>query len=220
MLSVHLLSSVNPVTPDAGNRREANKARTRDAVVRAATELLLTEDPDKLTAEKVADAAGISRRTFFNYFPSVDAVFAYQAQTVLDDLRHALAARPHGESLVDGAQAVIDASFPLDALRDAVRTWRVVDTNPAANRYALESSSAAVLDLAQDWTAVRLTAADRDATPLRVSVLTAAFLAAFDTARRAWLAEHPGDIDDAARDDFVRWVCQAIDYLRPAVDAS
>ena len=72
------------VTTAPAGRREANKARTREAVVQAAVELLHTEGLDALTAEKVADAAGISRRTFFNYFPSVEAVFAFQAQQVLD----------------------------------------------------------------------------------------------------------------------------------------
>ncbi len=204
----------------SGGRREANKARTRAAVIAAATTLIQSERMESITAEQVADAAGISRRTFFNYFPSVEAVFASQAQEVIEDLRQALAARPRQESLIDSAHAVIAATFTVEALAEAERMWRVVDGCPGANRYALEAHSASLVDLARDWAAVRLVDAGQDATPLRVAVLTAAAMTAYDVARRAWLAEHTGGVDDAARARFVALQHEAFEYLRPAVEAT
>lgn len=206
------------IIPVAAGRREANKARTREAVVEAATALLQTQGLDSLTAEQVADAAGISRRTFFNYFPSVEAVFAYKAQEVLDALRTALASRPLGEPLVDGANAVVDEMFTATELDDAVRTWLIIDSSPAATRYALEATSESVVALGEQWAKERLQAAAPGTTALRVSVLTTAFIAAFDTARLDWLRRHTPPIDERARAEFVRTVGEAFEYLRPAVE--
>jgi AcrR family transcriptional regulator len=199
-------------------RRAANKVRTREAVVEAAVRLLQRDGLESLTAEKVADEAGISRRTFFNYFPSVEAVYAFQAQQVFDHLRGALAARPVDEPLIDGAKAVVAEVFDADSLADAVRTWRVVDSCPAANRYALEATSDALVELAGEWVKDRLPSDTPQLRRLRVAVLTAACIGAFDVARRDWLDRHAGPVDARARDDFVHTVGTAFEVLRPAVE--
>jgi len=201
-------------------RREANKRRTREAVVQAAERLLQTERLETLTAEKVADAAGISRRTFFNYFPSVEAVYAFQAQQVLEDFRTGLAARPPDEPLVDGAKAVVREVFTVEALAHAVQTWRVVDGSPAANRYVLESTHESVAALGEEWAGDRLRSASAGTTGLRVAVLAAACVAAFDVARRDWLARHDGPVDAAGRTDFIHTVGAAFEVLRPAVETA
>lgn len=209
-----------PTTPTVPiGRREANKVRTREAVVQAAVRLLQAHDLQSLTAEKVAGAAGISRRTFFNYFPSVEAVYAFPAQQVLDDLRVALAARPVDEPLIDGAKAVVADLFRLERLASAVGTWRVVDACPAANRYVLEANSESWVALAEDWAKDRLDAGPPETRRLRIAVLTAASMAAFEVARKDWLDRHPGRIDTRARDDFVATVGVAFEVLRPAVES-
>jgi AcrR family transcriptional regulator len=198
-------------------RREANKLRTRAAVYDALVELLATESIDTLTAERVADVAGISRRTFFNYFPSIEAVLAHRQQEVLDQLRRFLVRRPVGESLLDGAVAAADELFTVDLLTETTRLWQAIDRSPAATRYTLEVSQEVLVDLAHDWVGQR---APFDAEPddLRISVFTAACMAAFDAARRAWLAEHHGPVDAAARDEFLAKVHRAFGYLRPSVE--
>lgn len=61
--------------PDGG-LREARKRRTRRALVEAALDLALDRGLEATTAEDVAQRAGVSARTFFNYFATKDAVFA------------------------------------------------------------------------------------------------------------------------------------------------
>lgn len=51
-----------------------NKARTREAIITALQELLVDRPAEAITIEELAEAAGISRRTFFNYFPGLSAV--------------------------------------------------------------------------------------------------------------------------------------------------
>lgn len=51
-------------------RREENKARTRDAILVAAIELMDRQDFRSTTMAEIARAAGVSTATVFNYFPT------------------------------------------------------------------------------------------------------------------------------------------------------
>lgn len=195
------------------SRREANKARTRAALVAAVYDLVETDGVDALTAERVADAAGISRRTFFNYFSSVDALIAAGADEVLDRVRATLDAQPDGAPLPDAMEAVLRGIFTVELLAEATRSWRIVERIPAARRYALEAHAERVNDFAFDWVRRRL---DTDADPLPRMVCTAVLLTAFDQGRRLWLAGHTGDVDERALEEFLDTVGRAIDVVRPA----
>ena len=56
-----------PTTAEPG-LRERKKAATRQALHEAAVRLAIAHGPDRITVEAVADEAGVSRRTFSNYF--------------------------------------------------------------------------------------------------------------------------------------------------------
>ncbi|MCA9565890.1 MAG: TetR family transcriptional regulator, partial [Myxococcales bacterium] len=60
-------------TSNAG-RRETKKAQTRDALVQAAFELFCEHGYENVTVEAIAERAGVSRRTYFRYFPTKEAV--------------------------------------------------------------------------------------------------------------------------------------------------
>jgi AcrR family transcriptional regulator len=90
--------------------RERKKAETYQALAAAALHLADELGPERVTVEAIADAAGVSPRTFFNYFSSKeDAIVGIppaQSSALLADLL----ARPGDEPPLDALRAVLLAA--------------------------------------------------------------------------------------------------------------
>ncbi|MDQ0676352.1 AcrR family transcriptional regulator [Pseudarthrobacter siccitolerans] len=105
-----VIASGATTTGAAGpSRRELNKAATRQAITDAALALLRSRGPGSFTVEDIADAAGISRRTFFNYFSSTDAALASITHGFLDNAIQQFRLRPADEPVLQSAQAALMA---------------------------------------------------------------------------------------------------------------
>jgi AcrR family transcriptional regulator len=76
--------------------RERKKRQTRDALARAALELFVERGYDETTLAEIADAAGVSTRTIFAYFPSKEDILFSTIDSMCDALAQALAERPAG----------------------------------------------------------------------------------------------------------------------------
>ena len=93
--------------------REIKKTQTRQAIADAAAELFRTRGFDFVTVEEVAQAAQVSKKTVFNYFPTKeDLVFHH-----VDDREAALLAAVR--SCRDGESTLIESfrSLCLDQTR-------------------------------------------------------------------------------------------------------
>jgi AcrR family transcriptional regulator len=94
--------------------RERKKRRTRAAIAEAAKELFAQRGFDAVTVADVAEAADVSEKTVFNYFPSKeDLVFQAGAERQAA-LLEAVRSRPAGSSLVHPFRRMTDAL--LDAV--------------------------------------------------------------------------------------------------------
>jgi AcrR family transcriptional regulator len=77
--------------------RERKKQRTRDAIARAALELFAERGYQETTLAEIAEAADVSTRTIFAYFPSKEDILFCDYAAMRDALARALAERPGGK---------------------------------------------------------------------------------------------------------------------------
>ena len=123
----------------APSRRELNKAATRQAIIDAALALLRSNGPGNFTVEDIADAAGISRRTFFNYFGSTEAAIAAVTFGFLDNLLQQFRLRPAGEPFLESARAtLVELADPM-TVAPLAELYSLGQANPQLSRSELEA---------------------------------------------------------------------------------
>ncbi|MEU6918554.1 TetR family transcriptional regulator [Streptomyces olindensis] len=93
--------------PAAPGLRERKKKATRAALVAAAVRLAAEHGAENVTVDAISEAAGVSARTFFNYFDARDDVFVMIGAESSARVRQAVLAAPPDVP-------------PLEALRDAI----------------------------------------------------------------------------------------------------
>jgi AcrR family transcriptional regulator len=188
---------LEPVEDDAG-LRERKKAATRLALHEAALRLAVADGLDHVTVEAIADAAGVSRRTFSNYFSSKEeALFHGDADWLRRLLAH-LGGRPADEppwtALGRAVEALLAESGEGPDPRWVARR-RQLRSHPGLLAHQVGAYATREAELAAAL-APRLTGADAE---LRAHVLAASFLTVLRVATHHWL-EHP----DARLVDVVR----------------
>ena len=76
-------------------RREDNKRRTREALISTGLAMFRDEGFDQTRVQDIVERVGVSPATFFNYFPTKDAILEAQTELTADLyaalLRHELA---------------------------------------------------------------------------------------------------------------------------------
>jgi AcrR family transcriptional regulator len=75
------------VTSSPISLREKQKHHTRAEIVRAAFELFATHGYEAVSVEMICDTVGISRATFFNYFPQKELILRDIAGTRVEKLK-------------------------------------------------------------------------------------------------------------------------------------
>lgn len=101
-----------------GQRRErADAVRNRQAILDATEQLLRQEDPEQVTVERVAAAAGVSKATVFHRFTNRTGLMEAVMRQRADILAAAVNAGPPplgpGASAVDRLTAFLDAIVDL-----------------------------------------------------------------------------------------------------------
>jgi AcrR family transcriptional regulator len=93
--------AVSTPVPSESGLRERKKERTRQTIVEVALKLFAERGYAETTLAEIADAAEISQSTFFNYFPSKDAVVFALSDQVIDSARERVAGRAEDESTTE-----------------------------------------------------------------------------------------------------------------------
>src|SRR5919201_5865627 len=110
--------------------RERKKAQTRQRISNVATELFVVRGFDNVTVAEVADAAGVSKMTVFNYFPRKEDLFFDRGPEAADLIADAIRGRRDGETPVAALRRLmldlLSRRHPLAAVGDRFPGfWRV-----------------------------------------------------------------------------------------------
>jgi AcrR family transcriptional regulator len=131
--------TVTPATGPPVSLRERKKLATRRLLRRAALELVAERGLANVTVEDIAEAAEVSPRTFFNYFPSKESVLFGGDPDRAAELREGIAVAAPGGSALDAVRVVLarDSEAMADDLRslggdpaDWLRRMKVARTDP------------------------------------------------------------------------------------------
>lgn len=92
--------------------RERKRVATRLAIEQAALELSLDKGYDHVTVDEIAEAADVSPRTFFNYFPSKEAaVVGHSPGGPSPEKVAAFLEAPAEQSILEGIRAMLSSLF-------------------------------------------------------------------------------------------------------------
>jgi AcrR family transcriptional regulator len=196
--------------------RERKKLATREALRAAALRLALERGPENVRVEDIAEAAGVSPRTYNNYFSSREqAIVAGVVADRAAQIAAAVTARPPEVGLGDAVVDAIVGSYTDagDHPRDAML---MIATSPAL-RACYADTVTAIEDPLTEAILERRPGAGR----LTAEVLATSVGAAARVALRQWLRSGPSMpgfvVVSGSLPDLVR---AALAPLVPALDAA
>jgi AcrR family transcriptional regulator len=203
-------------TPEKGlDLRSRARESLRAEIAEVAFQVFAERGFDEVTATEVAEAAGISRASFFRYFESKeDAVFVAQEEMGVN-VAAALRERPAGEDAWTALRRALDVAVTTyqRSPDEALARLRLIRCTPNLRAHQLER-------LAQWKEAIGAALAERlrlDGEDIRVEALVGAALGALNAASTRWgqsdgAEDLIGLIDDAfaaIADPFPHLVDQA-----------
>lgn len=125
-----------PVTSDLG-LRERKKRETRQLISDIATGLFAERGFENVTVAEVAQAADVSTKTVFNYFPRKEDLFLDRLPDLLTSVAQAVRERSAASTPIgafrDLVLTMLAERHPLSgyANRDYTAFWRVIVESPA-----------------------------------------------------------------------------------------
>lgn len=208
-MSSSALPTQQPLADPQPSRRELNKAVTRDAIANAALEFLRSGDLNSFTVDDVAVAAGVSRRTFFNYFSSVEAAVASFTQNYLDQVIVELEARPAEEPVLESAQIALSAVGSARNLAILAETFTLTQ-DPQLGRFQLQAWEECTMKI----TEVARHRLPPDTDELYLYALVGAVTGSCRAAFQVWFHKHGTNITDESLADLRAFLDSTISHIR------
>jgi AcrR family transcriptional regulator len=173
--------------------RDHARSAVRDEVLRRAWELFADQGYEATTVDQVAEAAGMSRRTFFRYFTGKDELLLERILAAGDRISEALSNRPADEAAWPALRAAFDeVVLPQESAAERSRALQLMLRDEHAVRAAVLERRRRWLELLAPFVAQRLPRRRSTRGPdTRAVAVTASALACLEAAQDAW-ADHPG----------------------------
>ncbi|MFT4286095.1 TetR/AcrR family transcriptional regulator [Nocardioides sp.] len=172
---------------------DERRARTRHAITLCAQQLTDERGLDGFTMDELAECAGISRRTLFNYVPSkVDAVLGPMPDPEPELFETFMAGGPTGHLMSDVKELVVDVLRTKDAdPTDIERTRRIIEAD-ARLHHAIHERFVRITGLFTDAILQR-EGTGFDSAKARIAATFT--LALFDTALDSFIADPATPMD-------------------------
>jgi AcrR family transcriptional regulator len=191
--------------------RERKKQRTRETIARAAHELFAERGYHATTLPEIAEAADVSTRTIFAYFPSKEDILFSEFPVMKEALARVLAERPDGVGTLETVRAFILSSHGIEKSELDDELNRCVQTDETLRSH-LRARIAQLEDLIAGAIAKDLGAPEND---LRAHVVAASLTAAFIVlSERGDSGSKPKTADEVAAQ-----IDPVINFLRGGLDA-
>jgi AcrR family transcriptional regulator len=191
--------------------RERKKQRTRETIARAAHELFAKRGYHATTLPDIADAADVSTRTIFAYFPSKEDILFSDFPVMKEALEQALAERPEGEEALETVREFILSSHGIEKSELQEQVGRCVESDETLRSH-LRARIAQLEDVIAAAIAKDIGAPKDDLRPHVVAAsLTAAFIVLSERADSSPKPQSTADV--AAQIDPV------ISFLRGGLEA-
>ncbi len=171
--------------------RERKKAATRQALYEAAVRLAITHGADKVTVEAVADEAGVSRRTFSNYFANKEEALLHGDRRRMAELVELVRDRPADEDAWTALSHAADGYYRRQGELDPqwIEQMRLLRKHPALLVQQVSAFASAERELTA---AVAERLAYDDPGRLRARLMTATFLTVTRVALHVWVEDPEG----------------------------
>lgn len=166
--------------------RDNKKTRTREALRAAAFRLFRAKGFDRTTVDEIAAEAGVSRTTFFRYFPTKEAVVFDRSREMGEVFRRWIAERPRRENPFEAFEGALlalarEATREPTMARESLEMEELFERNPALRKRRGEHRQEQIALVAQAL-------ADRDGRPVDTEHRLAASLGVVvsDSVREEW----------------------------------
>ena len=196
-----------PEPPREADRLAAHRRATWRGIQAAAIRLVAERGFTAVTVEDVAAAAGTSRRTFFNYFPTKVAALFDPDPELAGRLRDLVERAPRTDDAWADLCWICRSFVPAGSAEALVLRRRLLGEFPEFGEY-VGSAHRFVEQALAAWAHGRF-----HDDPLHARLLTGAAGAALSAAFRTWQP-------DSSPEEYVRLLDRALDTLRVGPDGS
>jgi AcrR family transcriptional regulator len=171
--------------------RERTRRLAQAELTSIAQDLFVSQGYESTTVDQIAAAAGMSKRTFFRYFPTKDDLVIGKYDLFADRMAEALDDRPADEPVWESLRRVFDIT--LDYVQDDHQRARndamdeIVRSTPQLYARYLEKMQR-VQQLLIGRVALRLTSREYEPSDPQPAAIVGAAFACMQAARQAWFA--------------------------------
>ena len=209
-----------PAQAPAPSRRELNKAATRQAITDAAVQLLRSKGLGNFTVEDIADAAGISRRTFFNYFGSTEAAIGSLTYGFLDTALQQFRLRPPGEPILESARAALMELADPMTVAPMAELYSLSQANPQLVKSELEAWDHCAVQIIDAARARMALAGAGDVDELYLRALAGSVISCGKAAMDVWFARCGADLGPASLTVLRQLLIDSMSLLGSGFDAA